>query len=56
MSEHGTYSRYTKGCRCEPCTHANRVYKQDYYHRVTAPHTRLGKEVERLTRASKESK
>jgi transcriptional regulator with XRE-family HTH domain len=26
MSEHGTRTRYVAGCRCEPCTVANRVY------------------------------
>lgn len=26
MSEHGTRSRYTRGCRCDGCREANRVY------------------------------
>ena len=28
---HGTRGRYVKGCRCEPCTIANRVYARERY-------------------------
>lgn len=27
---HGTRSKYTAGCRCEPCTVANRDYQRGY--------------------------
>lgn len=29
MSEHGTRTHYVKGCRCEPCTAANREYARN---------------------------
>lgn len=29
MSGHGTRSHYVGGCRCEPCTEANRVYGRE---------------------------
>ncbi|MBL8909852.1 MAG: hypothetical protein JNM17_04020 [Archangium sp.] len=29
---HGSRSRYVKGCRCEPCTVANREYAKGRYH------------------------
>jgi hypothetical protein len=28
MSEHGTYSRYIQGCRCNECTAASAAYKR----------------------------
>ena len=28
---HGTRSRYSSGCRCEPCREANRVYAREQY-------------------------
>jgi len=35
MSEHGTRTRYVHhGCRCEPCTEANRVYQRAYMREV----------------------
>jgi len=35
VSAHGTRSRYVGGCRCQPCTEANRVYirELDRHHR-----------------------
>lgn len=38
MSGHGTRTRYVSGCRCEPCTEANRVYirELDRHHRRVA--------------------
>ena len=27
MSEHGTISRYTQGCRCDACREASRIYQ-----------------------------
>ena len=29
-AEHGTRTMYVKGCRCEPCRDANRVYQRQY--------------------------
>ena len=29
MSAHGTRTRYVTGCRCEPCTEANRTYARE---------------------------
>jgi hypothetical protein len=29
VAEHGTRTNYVKGCRCEPCTLANRVYERE---------------------------
>lgn len=29
-SEHGTRPRYVLGCRCDPCTVANRDYQREY--------------------------
>ena len=31
---HGTYADYAKGCRCDPCRDAMRVYKAAYYRRT----------------------
>jgi hypothetical protein len=31
--EHGTRGRYNKGCRCEPCAHANRTYSAKHKRR-----------------------
>ena len=31
-SDHGTRSRYGRGCRCEKCVHAERVYQRSRYH------------------------
>lgn len=28
MSNHGTYTRYTRGCRCTPCTQASKAYNR----------------------------
>ena len=28
----GTRARYLEGCRCGPCTEANRVYQRGYFH------------------------
>lgn len=28
---HGTRSRYSSGCRCEPCREANRIYARESY-------------------------
>lgn len=38
MAECGTRARYVRGCRCEPCTVANRVYARelDRHHRRVA--------------------
>ena len=38
MRGHGTRTRYVSGCRCEPCTEANRVYirELDRHHRRVA--------------------
>ena len=38
MSGHGTRTRYVGGCRCEPCTEANRLYirELDRHHRRVA--------------------
>ena len=30
MSDHGTNSRYTQGCRCPDCTNARRLYMRNY--------------------------
>lgn len=30
MTAHGTRSRYQRGCRCDPCTAANRDYQRAY--------------------------
>jgi len=32
MTEHGTRSRYSKGCRCDDCRAASRAYHNAYYH------------------------
>lgn len=29
MMEHGTRARYSRGCRCQPCTDANSAYSRD---------------------------
>jgi hypothetical protein len=31
-TQHGIRSMYVNGCRCEPCTQANRVYQLERYH------------------------
>jgi hypothetical protein len=31
MSEHGTRSRYTLGCRCSLCTASNTLYMRRYW-------------------------
>lgn len=38
MNAHGTRSHYVGGCRCEPCTEANRLYMRelDRHHRRVA--------------------
>lgn len=35
MSDHGTRSHYVKGCRCEPCTVANRDYARNRERHLT---------------------
>jgi hypothetical protein len=35
-SPHGTTTRYQRGCRCDPCREANRVYAADYKQRREA--------------------
>ena len=30
---HGTRASYSDGCRCEPCTEANRIYSREYSRR-----------------------
>lgn len=37
--QHGTRTGYTKGCNCEPCREANRIYQAAYKRRraATAP-------------------
>ena len=32
-AEHGTRSKYTKGCRCDPCRTANREWDEEYRRR-----------------------
>ena len=32
--EHGRRSRYTKGCRCDRCREAERLYRADYRNRT----------------------
>ena len=34
--ECGTYSNYTRGCRCDDCKEANRIYRREYYARRKA--------------------
>ena len=34
--ECGTYSIYTRGCRCDDCKEANRIYRREYYARRKA--------------------
>ena len=29
-ANHGTYGKYTQGCRCDPCSQANREYMKAY--------------------------
>ena len=31
MANHGTRSSYNKGCRCRPCTIANRIYARKHW-------------------------
>lgn len=33
MAEHGTLHSYQRGCRCEACTEAQRLYMRNYYRR-----------------------
>lgn len=35
MREHGLRATYGKGCRCHPCTEANREYKRRYRSRTS---------------------
>lgn len=38
MATHGTYSGYTRGCRCAECKQAQRDYVADYRERVEVVH------------------
>lgn len=35
-AKHGTRRCYIDGCRCDPCTEANRIYKREYRQRRAA--------------------
>jgi hypothetical protein len=39
-AEHGTRSRYLRGCRCSDCRAANADYRRVLYRRNVMPHTR----------------
>lgn len=34
-TKHGRRSTYARGCRCEKCSEANRVYQRRYFRRMT---------------------
>jgi len=44
--KHGKHSTYSKGCRCEPCTVAHRVYTREYLRRVRRAKQGVGPPVE----------
>lgn len=36
MAVHGTLAKYGKGCRCEPCRSAQKLYSAARYRKTTA--------------------
>lgn len=54
-SQHGTYSRYTHGCKCRPCKDANAQRSRDY-HKKKRPYTKRRGNIETADNADLLSK